>query len=479
MQIRKNIDIISLDLSHDELMLAHYKNTGKQAEFVDLINQSIQGLSDDKIAQLIFKEITDLKIKNPYIINVIPLHLAITKNLEIPSLDDQEIREIIDLQSGRQTPYSRDEIIVDYINLGVVKQSYSKILLVIVVRKAVKRQFDLIDKAGFKTQRVIFAPETISKICTEQIRKEVQEHPVAILHMGLAFTDFIVSFKGMPIFLRTIPIGTKQITLDKQKSTIDFIEELKKSLETYQSEDIDQAPGTLILTGATEYMGELRSELAMQVFIPIQVIPYFECVPVSKIILETISKNKHISFFNLTSAVLKKEDAVLNLIPDEIKLKISFEQRIQELVKMCVYFLGILLLVGAIFMAKLYFKGEYLSRLKAKNESFSQEAKVLEKSMERMRVIKHYLKARGYSLEILAALCDILPKDIMVSNIKMDQEKNLNIKGTGRAMSSVFSFVSALEDSEFFSNVNTNYTTSRKQDDEDWADFGITCMIIK
>jgi Tfp pilus assembly protein, ATPase PilM len=148
-RVDQNRDVIGIDFSGEELTLSYWKKTGRQTEFVNLLHYPIQGLSEDDIAAMIAKIIKDLKIKNPYIVAVIPLHLAITKNLEIPSLDAQEIREIIDLQSGRQTPYSREEIIVDYINIGTYRQSYTKILLVIVTRSAIKRQVTIIEKAGF------------------------------------------------------------------------------------------------------------------------------------------------------------------------------------------------------------------------------------------------------------------------------------------------------------------------------------------
>ena len=91
--------------------------------------------------------------------NIVSASLAITKNIEIPSCDHAEIREIISLQSRAGTPpYSREEIIVDYVDLGAYKNSYTKILLVIVARNIVKRHYETLSKAGLKPEKYSSLP---------------------------------------------------------------------------------------------------------------------------------------------------------------------------------------------------------------------------------------------------------------------------------------------------------------------------------
>jgi len=475
----KSKDIIGLDFSQDELMISHLRQSGKSREFENLIHYTISGASEDEIAQMIVKALSDFKIKNPLVVNVVPLHLAITKNLEIPSLDTAEIREIIDLQSGRQTPYSREEIIVDYINIGTYRQSYTKILLVIVTRAAIKRQFDIMQKAGLRIEKIVFAPEGIAHACFNEVKKELQSTPVGIVHIDTNFTDFIIALKGMPIFTRSIPIGMKHFQSEKDKSSEKFIEELKSSIETYQSEDIDKSPQMLYLSGASESIEELEALLTDKVHIPIKTIPYFTILPLNEKLASVPAITRNVSFFNITSVLLNPAVVTVSLMPEEVKLKRAFEARAHELVKMSIYIIFILIFFGSFFLSKLYFKGMYLKKLRLQNQTTMEEAQILEKAMERIRIVKHYLRNRGQSLEVISALFDILPKNIMLSDVKLDAQNNLYLKGTGRAMSNVFSFVSALEDSESFSNVKTNYTTSRKQEDEDWADFGISCILVK
>ncbi|MCP4650249.1 MAG: pilus assembly protein PilM [PVC group bacterium] len=473
MSIKNNADIVGIDLDGDELVFAYLKKTGTKKELINLTTYNIKEASDDDIVKMIKNLFKELKIKNPYLINVVPLHLAITKNLEIPSLDPREIREIIDLQSGRQTPYAREEIIIDYVDLGNYRQSYTKILLVIVTRVAIKRQFEIMEKVGVKIEKTLFAPEGISRFCLANLRNELQAVPVGIIHIDANFTDFIVSLRGNPIFTRSIPIGIDQISTDTDK----FVEELKNSMESYYSEDIDKSPHVLVLTGAIDQPKDIEMALTASLHIPVQTMPYFKHLPLGPNIAAVPSIARHLSFFNVASVLLNPMAMKVSLIPEEIKLKRSFEEHAQALMKTGMYIICLLILIGGLFLGKIYFKSTYLQQLKSEYESTNHEAQILEKSMEKMRIIKHYIKARGYPLQVLASIYDVLPKRILLDSIKMSQEGNLYLKGTGRAMSDVFAFVVSLEDSDFFSNVQTNYTTSRQEDGEDWADFGISCIL--
>jgi len=89
-------------------------------------------MSDSDISKVLEKQIDDMAIKTPLIFCPIPNQVAMTKNIEVPSRDIKEVEEIINLQAGRHTPFAREEIIVDYLNLGVYKRAYTKILLIIV-----------------------------------------------------------------------------------------------------------------------------------------------------------------------------------------------------------------------------------------------------------------------------------------------------------------------------------------------------------
>ena len=96
-----------------------------------------------------------------------------------------------------------------------------------------------------------------------------------------------------------------------------------------------------------------------------------------------------------------------------------------------------------------------------------------------MQVIRSYLSNRGYPLEVLNELYNVILPDMYLSNIRFGEEEGLTIKGTSESMSKVFTFVGEMEKTKYFQNVETKYTTKRKEDDKDLTDFQITCTLEK
>ena len=72
------------------------------------------------------------KINYDELIIILPRNQVTIRNLELPSVDQDEIRDIINIQTGKQTPFARDEVIEDYRLVGSSRQRYTKVLLAIV-----------------------------------------------------------------------------------------------------------------------------------------------------------------------------------------------------------------------------------------------------------------------------------------------------------------------------------------------------------
>ena len=122
-------------------------------EIFQVWNFNVNETPEETIAEKLQAALSELKLADVNLIGAVASHGVITRNLEIPSKDPSEIREILNLQASRHTPYSRSEIVIDYLNLGVFKTVYTKVLLVIVPRLVVKRFYDFSEKLKRKRQR--------------------------------------------------------------------------------------------------------------------------------------------------------------------------------------------------------------------------------------------------------------------------------------------------------------------------------------
>lgn len=474
-----NRDFVGIDLSTNTLKIVHLRAYPNRKELLNLAHRNLSGLSDIEIAKLISDCLLEFKVKNPYIANIISSNLVITKNIEIPSTDPSEIRQIINLQAGRHTPYSREEIIVDYIDIGTFKQSYTKVLLVILARSNLKRQYDLLEKAGLSIEKTFFAPEAFGGSIFKSSQLEAQDAPINFIHIDEAFTDFTIILKGKPIFIRNIPIGAQHITQDSQRYLSRFVEEAKRSLEAYQSEDIERMPKMIILYGAIHDLTSLSSSLSEGLNLPVRSASYSQDLIFSEGARKVLLETKNLSFLSVIAPLLDWQALKVDFIPEEIRLKKEIKERAKDLVKTGILSLAVFVLIFFILITKIYFKSLYLSKLNLRYQQLEEETKKLQGDFTKISLIRNYLANRGYSLEVLMELYNLLPLELQLDDIRFDLQGRLNLKGTSETMSSVYSFVDGMEKSRYFKAVKLKYTTKRKEGTKDLTDFEISSLLEK
>ena len=111
------------------------------------------------------------------VICVIPANAATAKNIEVPSSDPEEIKSIINLQASRHTPYSKEEVLISYINLGANAANNTRILLVIVHRNGVKERVSILEKAGLNVDKVLFVPEAQARFYSKALNLKKDSPP--------------------------------------------------------------------------------------------------------------------------------------------------------------------------------------------------------------------------------------------------------------------------------------------------------------
>ncbi|MFA6216152.1 MAG: pilus assembly protein PilM [Candidatus Omnitrophota bacterium] len=470
--------IIALDLSGNNLKLSYIKFVPpNKKEVVSLVNHAVTGVNDADIAKLINTALTALNVKPLRVYDVLPSQLLITKNIEVPSINPQEIKEIISLQAGRHTPYSREEIIVDYIDIGTYKRNYTKVLLVMVARNVVKRHFEIASKAGFPLERVLFAPEATARFMLKHIKGDNAELPSSIINVDETTSDFFVMFKHKVIFVRAIAMGAQQLASEKEKYQVKFLEEAKKSLEAYQAENIEKTPQSMVITGAVSELPEFEIMLGDALQLPVKVASYLKGLQIQGSASVVATQATRLSFLNVIASALHSDEVKVDLVPEEVKLKKAFEARGRDMVKTGILVLTLLIILLFTMVAKIYFKSAYLKKINHEFTSVHEQAVKLENDSAKISLIKNYVFSRGYSLEVLTELYTISPLDLALHDIRFDDQGKFSVKGTAESMSVVFSFVDSMEKSKYFKEVKTKYTTKRKEGKKDVTDFEIGCLL--
>lgn len=465
--------IVALSIGTETIRIALAKVGPQKVEVQKLRTLAVAGLDEEAQAQLLKEALGG--IRNAAVgVLVIETPSVITKNIEIPSVNETEIREIIELQAGRYTPYAREEIIVEHMNLATFHNSYTKVLVIIVLRKLINAQITLMTRAGISLGVVMFAADALGAVCARVMHLSEKEAPRILLNLEEKNSDFVVVEKSKAIFVRSIPIGYAAYTADPKGCTVQFLEEAKKTLEAYRLEDLSGMPDEVVVIGSQTMADALKAELATALGMLTKAVSFYSGFSLNPDLLMQL---KEVSFVSTLAAVGAFGQTYIDLRPSDLKLKAAFKERSREIIKSGILVVCITVLLCALLLIKIYYRGVYLQRIGQELSRIEPQVSQLEKSLHKNTIIKSFLTNRNRSLEVMTRLYEFVPESIYLKAATIDQNGQLVLKGTADAMSEVFSFVTMLENSGYFQNVKAQNTSSRKEGTRDVSDFEITAGI--
>ena len=413
------------------------------------------------------------------VICVIPANAATAKNIEVPSTDPEEIKSIINLQASRHTPYSREEVLISYINLGLSASNNTRLLLVIVHRDLVKERVSIMERAGLNIDKILFVPEAQARFYSKGLNLKKDVPPFGIIDFTLNAASFIVISKGSLLFVRHIPVGIKAI-MEGADALSKLQDELKKSMDAFTQEDGNAAPGSYVVTTANEAVANILPALKENLKVEFKVFEF------SKFISGSAGPRKKLqsnfgddSFLDVIAPATMANKCEISLMPDEMVLKKTVERQSREASMSGVAAIFLMLLVGGMIMSNIYFKDTYLNKnLREKYAPQKQEVQKLQDQMNKAKLVREYIKVRMVSLDVIHDLSVITPNTIYLNNIAVDEDGTVAIDGISDTMAQVYSYVKSLDDSNKFKEAKLKSTSTKKDNGKDVAAFNIEFRLI-
>lgn len=470
----KDKDYISVSLSEETLKVLHLRISGGQPKIQNVVKRDVRGVAVEELPPLAHAAVSELGVKNVSAVYAVCANVVTTKNIEVPSLDPAEIKSIIDLQAGRHTPYAREEILVGFITIGVFQRNYTKVLLVIINREVLKKQLSVFENTGLRIEKVVFAPEAMARFYAQMLSVKNEDSPVGIINVMQYRTDFMIEFNSTVATCRSLPVGMTHLIKEGGSARDKLLDELGKSLEAYQNEDINKVPEVFYLTNEDAKLKEIQSSLQERLKANIKFLPCLEKMQGSQpALLKFVSDYGDDSFLDVLAAGISGDNLQVDLTPDEVKLQRTMEEKGRQVLRAIIFSIVIIFLVIFLFYSKGYFKGAMLEKL---NDDYLDKQKSvieLDRIGHKTRIIKDFLRDRMVSLDIIQELYKLIPNEIYLENIRLEDDGSITVTGVSDSMSVIFNFITTLEESTLFKGVKTRSTTAKKERDKDVAAFEI------
>lgn len=443
----------------------------------------IASLSDEEIRLKISALVVELKINSREIILSIPRHLTTTRNLDLPSANPLEIKDMIELQIGKQTPYASDEVIKDYQILGSNADGYSRVLLVIVHRDIVGRYFKILESAGLKVQKVSFSSEGLLNWRNLVYRDKIAAEKVQILiEVDYDTSDFEVVLKDKLVFGRSISLGFSQFPGQLELWQKKFVEEINHSIYAYQNEIMSKEIDKIIISRPRLVGDSLdKAVLEKEFGSCVEIIDQFKDIPLTEEGASSYNNlvRTDLSFVGLVGLGLPTGEHKIDLIPQEHLIGKAVKEKGKDLYLMGILLVFILVAVSGVFLGRMYNKERYLGQLKQRLGAIENKTKELNSMIRGMETIKDRVQTRGMSLNLFYEVHREIPPGMHLISMSFDGKESLTLRGQANEMSEVFNFVNKLEESTYFQDVKSKYATKRKVENKEITDFEISCPLAE
>ncbi len=475
---KKSKDNICISITDQEVKAVLIKGNASNARVINAAIKDVADVKPDELPKVLASALKPVKAKGANVCLIAPPTTITTKNIEIPSTNQEEIQSIVSLQAGRHTPFARDEIQIGYVNIGVHKNNYSKVLLVIVNKSALKEQISVLSRAGLKVSKVFFAPESVAEYYANALGLKGKEETVGIIDVGKLATEFVLISNGVVATSRNIPVGKDSLSAEGDAAKERLIEEISKTVEASQTEEIIDAPSKYVLANDDPVLRDLQAGIEDKLKVTTEIVPYIDKVNVPKGVLKKIATDyaAH-SFLEVIAPAAYAEGRAIDLLPEEIQIQEMIASQGKEIFRIAILSFFLLVVVGSLFSAKMYYSSQVLEKYTEKYAENKEKVAFLEDVSLRTKIVKRFLDDRMTSLEIIDHLYQEIPKEIYLTNIMIDGNNRIRLEGISDIGSLIHELVTQLGQSEYFAKVDLMATSSRKDRGKDVHAFEIVIQL--
>lgn len=402
---------------------------------------------------------------------MIPRQMAALHYARLPSTHPEELAQMARLQAPKQIPYDPKEIIFGYQVLRINPDGYSDVILIIIHQDIVRKYLRVLERNKIEPDEVIIDSQGICRWL--ELQQEFKtDAGVMVVDLDLEYARLDIVLSGIFIYSRAFPLSLASSDYKTRLS-----EEIHRSLFAYENETIGIKPKNAIFTGSSEYLDHIDADFLNN--FPFKSIKYpqnkaIQLKKSSSIKLEDFQK---ISFASLMGAVCSREKPLFNLLPEDVLAKRGLAAYKWEIRKTAVFLILIISTITYAMGMNIQMRKKAAFELNKELSRLSEDVGRIEKMTKKITYVKSQAGQSNSCLDVLSEVFRVAEEEVNLVSFSYNLNKSLILKGRAKSLSGVFNFVSILEKSPIFKEVQLRHSFERKVQGENLADFDIICQL--
>lgn len=467
-----------VEFTDTHLKVCQSKDAPQGKIISQILFENLSAASDAALSGALSALIARLRFPLGKVICVLPRSQATMRLLRLPSQDPVEIDNMLGLQIAKHTPYSKEDVVVDYLLAGRDDEGNSLVALVIAHKDVVSRYVNLFKAAKLNLNQLTLSSQGICDLYLYyqgKLKMPLKKETVLILEIDKASTEVCFYYENNLLYSRPLQIGSPEIIDDRMGS---LVEELRLTISSFNKETPGSAPKRAVLAGSIPNIDSLSKKLEAELSLEVEIInPKLE-LPIEKNVSLPLSwTSGEVSAGAILGLALQKAVKPLNLLPRRMIAEHREEREIKEMVSSLVLFLLIFGMLIAGFLIKAYKQSRYLDALGRSMEENREKVKAIEAMSKRLAVIREIVSPAVCAVDVIYDIYAVFPADMTLNSLEYDETGNVALEGSAALMSRVFDLQGRLEQSTHFKNVEVKFVSKRNTASGEIADFKITCQV--
>jgi Tfp pilus assembly protein PilN len=165
----------------------------------------------------------------------------------------------------------------------------------------------------------------------------------------------------------------------------------------------------------------------------------------------------------------------INFVLPEAQIRKTLKERSRDMIFLGSAAMYLILVVCGIYGEKMRNQQALLGLLSDRYKTIAADAQDLTQKTERIKKVKSKLDTKTSAINYLYEVSKLLPPEIIILNLSFEKGQKLIVKGRAQEMSDVFKFITTLEGSPSFKDIQTRYTTRKKVQGKDVNEFELVC----
>jgi len=429
--------------------------------FLEPVDPNAQNFSEALTS--VFKQVG--KKTGVDVVLVISRNKVTVRKIDLPSRDSSEIEQMLGLHVIRHVPYSKEEIIWGYQNLGFDGISNSHILLAIAHRDVLRSIFNAFVPLNMLPENMLLSSQGIVHYARDLVKDKSLFHQTClILDVDYNSCDLMLISKQQLNSSVVIAQGAKQ--LEPEESRVKFLAELKQALLAFRSELSQTKNAVFFLTGAAGAIAGIDKYFEAELNLKVQILE-------SKAISDFKLSSKDVSFSSVIGfgASQKKEDICFTL--PEVQIKKEMRRKIKQFLILGICLVYIFIILGLIAFSTVSQRQSYLGKINSAVQRLKSKNEGLVDISHKVNMSRQYMDKKDTALNYLYELNTLCPENVTLTNFNWEKSKGLVIRGYAYQIPDIFSFVNILDKSQLFKGMKTRSTRRRKVKAREVVEFEI------